>query len=173
MIIAWDPGNSGGFAVKEGGVIHVVPMHDDESMLIGFLKSLHDRGHRTVWYESQTYCTGVRVSAFTMGRFGEGLGFCRGVMAAIGFNIIPVTPQAWQKHLGIQKGEKMKKNKGMTQAERDAVDAHNAPLKVKWKNDLKEAAIKFFGGKLTLKTADAVLVLKYAIEKEIANGTKR
>lgn len=168
-MIGWDPGKSGGYSIYENGKVYTVSSksHKTEDDIVSFLQTLYTRGHSEVFYESQTFCTGVRVSAFSMGRFGESMGFTRGVMRACGFSCIPVRAQQWQFGIPITKATKHKKKKSMTQAQRNAVDAHNAPLKTQRKRDLKEYAIKLYPElDITLDTADAVLIMDYALKQK-------
>jgi hypothetical protein len=78
-----------------------------------------------------------------MFNFGNGYGFLRGCCLMAGFRFEQVTPRTWQKALGLSK------DKGMGKTE--------------WKNILKDRAQKLFPQiKVTLSTADALLILEFS-----------
>ena len=77
-----------------------------------------------------------------MFNFGRNFGFLLGVAMTLGYRIIMVRPQAWQKGLGLGN------SKGMSKTE--------------WKNKLKaEAQRRFPKLSVTLSTSDALLILEY------------
>jgi hypothetical protein len=83
-----------------------------------------------------------------MFKFGMGYGVIRGALIALGWRIIEVTPQAWQKHFSL--GTKA-----------------SCASPGEWKNKLKaEAQRRFPDQDVTLKTADALLILDYAVAKD-------
>lgn len=168
-MIGWDPGKSGGYSIYENGTAYTVSAksHKTAKEMIEFFRKLWSRGHYDVYWESQTFCAGVEVSAFSMGRFGDSTGYTRGCLETIGFKLCPVRPQKWQHGLPIVKGVKAKKKKTMTMEQRRAVDKLNAPIKAQWKRDLKEYAIKLYPElDITLDTADAVLIMDYALKQK-------
>ncbi len=80
-----------------------------------------------------------------MFRFGEHFGFIKGAVQALGIRLVMVRPQAWQKGFGL----------GTASACR---------MKSEWKNKLKaEAQRRFPHLNVTLKTADALLMLEHSI----------
>lgn len=82
--------------------------------------------------------------AGAMFTFGEGFGFLKGALMALGFEIILVRPAKWQGALSL--GKKASHGKD-------------------WKRHLKsEAQRRFPTCNVTLKTADALLLLAYAKE---------
>lgn len=85
-------------------------------------------------------------AAHTMFQFGEGYGFLQGILMAYDIPLITVRPQLWQSSLHLGNKDK------------------NAS-KTEWKNYLKGKAQEYFPSlKITLKTADALLILRYAMQ---------
>ena len=80
-------------------------------------------------------------------RFGENAGFLKGVIQTLGVRLVLVRPQDWQKGFGLG-------------------TASACASKRIWKNKLKaEAQRRFPHLKVTLKTADALLILEWALGK--------
>ena len=76
--------------------------------------------------------------------FGRGFGFLLGALMAMGIAVVLVKPQKWQKHFGFGT---VKQSGG----------------KGPWKRKLQaEAQRRFPGYDVTLKTADALLILSWA-----------
>lgn len=72
----------------------------------------------------------------------EHFGFLQGVLCAMGVRVVLVRPEHWMKALSLGT------SKGMT--------------KTQWKNKLKGEAQRLYPNRgLTLKTADAALILEY------------
>jgi hypothetical protein len=80
-----------------------------------------------------------------MFNFGRGFGFILGALQMAGWSVELVRPQKWQKALGLgTRGESSKKD---------------------WKNKLKAVAQRQFPGvEVTLSTADALLIMQYAVQ---------
>lgn len=151
-LLTIDPGKSGGMALsKDGKFVDCWPMPDTEGDVLALVKDVAD-GHEAetpvgipcynipVCYIESVHAMpkqGVS-STFT---FGRGYGFLLGVLMSHGFRIETVTPQRWQKAYGIGK----------------------SASKTEHKNKLKAKAQQLYpGAKVTLKTADALLLLDYA-----------
>ena len=80
-----------------------------------------------------------------MFRFGEHFGFIKGVIQTLGVRLELVRPQVWQKAFGLG-------------------TASACASKTVWKNKLKaEAQRRFPHLNVTLKTADALLILEHSI----------
>ena len=80
-----------------------------------------------------------------MFRFGEGFGFIKGTVQALGMRLVLVRPQTWQKDFGLGRAA-------------DCVTSRE------WKNKLKaEAQRRFPQLPVTLATADALLMLDWAM----------
>ncbi len=84
-----------------------------------------------------------------MFRFGEHFGFIKGVIQALEVRLVLVRPQVWQKGFGLG-------------------TASACASKSEWKNKLKaEAQRRFPQLNVTLKTADALLILEHSISAGI------
>jgi hypothetical protein len=147
IILAIDPGQSGGFAWTDGeGRVHCKPMPETEGDVFFFLNGLTEIPVAVV--EDQVGCVGpgVKVSSASMFKFGRGFGFLLGVLQACDYRIELVRPQTWQKFLGLG-------------------NSKQAGGKTPWKNKLKARAQRLYpqvNGTITLKTADALLIHEYA-----------
>ena len=146
IIIGIDPGKRGGLAVKhpghDPGRAAMPPTPGD---LVDLLAGWSRAGDCVCYLEK---LTGVVGGKFMQGmfKFGEGYGVIQGALLALGIETHLVTPQAWQKRLGLgTRGD-------MTTTQ--------------WKNKLKAEAQRLFPGPVTLATADALLILRYAILEE-------
>ena len=104
-------------------------------------------------------------AAFT---FGRGYGNLEGFLIALGIPFEVVAPTKWQRALGCPVQEIIKgKYDGMTddqkKEERNRVSRINSANKRQKKNAMKEMAQRFFPQlKVTLETADALLLMQYA-----------
>lgn len=154
MVIAIDPGLSGGIAVSRFGKTECWPMPETEGDLLALVKEIRN-GAMTEG--SGVLCVLEEVSGFAgkaqpgsaMFRFGENFGFIKGVIQALEIRLVLVRPQAWQKGFGLG-------------------TASTCASKSEWKNRLKaEAQRRFPHLNVTLKTADALLMLEHSISKGI------
>ena len=116
MIVGIDPGASGAIAFfdPKAGTLDVHDMPVMEIERSGKTKReinptllaniLHDHwGHNIVWLEKVGAMPGQGVSS--MFQFGRGVGMIEGVLAAMHMPINYVTPQAWQKAVGVRGGK--------------------------------------------------------------------
>ncbi len=84
-----------------------------------------------------------------MFKFGEHFGFIKGIVQALGVRLVLVRPQVWQKGFGLGAASK-------------------CASKTEWKNKLKaEAQRRFPQLAVTLKTADALLILEHGVREGI------
>lgn len=146
MIIAIDPGASGGIAWQnsDGGTT-CIAMPSTQGDVLDALRAIvaFHPGIRAYVEQVGGYC-GAGQPGSAMFRFGEGYGFILGCLAAMGVPAILVTPQRWQKALGC----------GTKGADRSKAD---------WKRHLKSMAQRMYpNANVTLSTADALLLLSYA-----------
>lgn len=148
MIVAIDPGVSGGIvSMSYNGVIQCHNMPDtyaDTWDLIAMLRPEPGIGLVGDAYleEVSGYAGGPGAPGSRMFTFGASYGDCRTALYGNGFRIHKVRPLEWQKHLGIG-------NRGTDKAG--------------WKRKLKQKAQELFPGvKVTLKNADALLILHTA-----------
>jgi len=149
IIIAIDPGASGGFAIQHpGGAIEVHAMPESDVDTLDLLRSTRQKAIA----EGAEICAVMeQVGGFVaagggqpgsrMFNFGEGFGFLRGALLALGIPLRMVQPKAWQKGLCL-----------------------GAPVdKSARKRALKSKAVEMFPHlKPTLKTCDALLILDWA-----------
>ena len=155
-IIAIDPGASGGLAVARFGKTECYPIPDTHGDLLALLRDIKaaaDLECEPHGPKPATVCVLEEVNGFTgkaqpgsaMFRFGEHFGFVKGVVQALGIKLVLVRPQTWQKVFGLG-------------------TASRCTGKTEWKNKLKaEAQRRFPHLKVTLKTADALLILEFAL----------
>ena len=140
--LAIDPGASGGFAwTDSSGKIHCQPMPETEGDVIAFIRSRSCDGCAVVLEQVVGFIP--MAGAGAMFSFGENFGGIKFTVQAFNMPLTLVRPQAWQKALSLG----TKKDYGKD-----------------WKNHLKERAQQLFPEveNITLKTADALLILHYA-----------
>ena len=150
--LAIDPGANGGLAwIDREGIVHAVPMPDTDGDLVDLLRSIVTDGCECATIELVGGFIGRPQPGAAMFQFGFGAGFIRGVLMTLCCPIVMVRPQKWQKQFSL--GTKS-----------------TCSSATEWKNKLKsEAQRRFPRMQVTLKTADALLLLEYAkISKEIS-----
>ena len=148
-ILAIDPGASGGIAHFANGRVIVEPMPDTygdiRDVMINYLSQ-----SEVVYLEKVGgYVGGKGAPGSAMFNFGYNVGFLHGLIASMNLRMIEVTPQRWQKTISA---------------------GNKATHGTKWKAHLKQLAQQrqpALG--ITLKTADAILILEHAM---IAEGLK-
>ncbi len=145
-ILAIDPGASGGLAYlgASGIILNSMPTTDqDISVLVMDRLAISD----VVYIEKVGgYVGGKGAPGSSMFQFGRNVGFLHGLIAASKTRVIEVPPQRWQKT--VQAGT------SKTHANR-------------WKAHLKQIAQQRQPRLvITLKTADAVLILEHAMLSE-------
>ena len=148
-VIGIDPGKGGGIAVitNETITLHNCPRTvNDMALLFGIC--LNDvAAYRTRVFLEKVWAfpTDGRVGSFT---FGENYGQWQGILASHELEPVLVTPKMWQSHFDIKKGIPKDKRKKI----------------------LKQMAIERCPGikKVTLKTADALLIAIYGVEAHLS-----
>lgn len=162
-IIAIDPGAAGGVAWLENGEVKCVSMPQTRRDLIDFFREIVSEGTIAYIEKINGFIPGGGASQmFEFGRSVERVG-C--ILETLGVRIIEVGPKHWQKGLSLGTKGSVKATADMDAIGRANVKAANARLKAAWKNKLKEEAQRRFPGiKVTLKNADALLILDYARE---------
>lgn len=152
-IIAIDPGANGGIAIFRHGTVLALPMPQTEGEIAEIIRDVADDCLvGTIAYVEKVggFVAGNAAPGSAMFNFGRNFGFILGVLAALDVRTIMVTPQAWQKALGLGHRDK-------------------ATDKATWKNKLKAEAWRLYPAlKPTLKTADALLILEHAMRQEAA-----
>lgn len=161
-IIAIDPGASGGIAVSKDGGIFTMSMPDTIAELVIGIRSACEFNEYHAWVAYVEHVQGYVKSepradgsfgqpGSAMFRFGENFGAVQGIIQALGIPLILVRPQKWQKPLGVGT-----RSLAFSRSE--------------WKRKLKaEAQRRFPGIAVTLKTADALLILDYGIKDQQAH----
>lgn len=144
-IIAIDPGNSGGIAWINDNTEGCCNMPETEGDIVAKINELVAMGCTTCYMEEVGgYTGGMGAPGSAMFNFGRNFGFLLGVLAARGVRLELVRPQKWQKEFSLGT---VKSSGG----------------KGPWKRKLKEKAQQLYPHlTVTLKTADALLILKYA-----------
>lgn len=151
-IIAIDPGASGGIAIRDkdatADVCHA--MWQTEGDIVEGLRAarFNDNGQPVAYVEQVGgYVAGCVAPGSAMFTFGRGFGFLLGCLQSMEYKVVIVQSKAWQKTVGVgSKGD-------MTTT--------------KWKNKLKQRAQQLYPSlKVTLKTADALLILEHAKKVE-------
>jgi hypothetical protein len=143
--IGIDPGKGGGIAVLTSKTVKVYPCPrtvEDMATLIGMcLNGVSADKVRVVIEKVWAFPTDGRMGSFS---FGNNYGQWQGILATYELDPIYVTPKTWQSHFEIKKG---------------------LP-KAKRKKILKQMAIDKCPEtkRITLKTADALLIGIYGLE---------
>lgn len=153
MIIAIDPGKSGGIAwLDNEGVVRCEGMPETFGDIKDALLSLvavaqHGQSEIRVYLEQVSGYIGKKQPGSHMFEFGKGYGFILGLCAGYNLTVNLVRPQEWQKVIGA--------------------GTHGEMSDGDWKNKLKGIAQRIFPDQhITLKTADALLILEYARLRE-------
>ncbi|MEI7732833.1 MAG: hypothetical protein WCO56_24895 [Verrucomicrobiota bacterium] len=151
--LAIDPGMSGGIAVRQMGKVIQYPMPPTQGDLLEILREIKTAADRegiemVCLLEEVSGYAGKAQPGSAMFRFGENYGFLKGVIQTLNIKLVLVRPQAWQKAFSLG-------------------TASACASKTEWKNKLKaEAQRRFPHLGVTMKTADALLMLEYA-EREL------
>lgn len=128
---------------------------------IGHEEDIHGRGCCADVEGAECECVLEEVNGFAgkaqpgsaMFKFGEGYGFLKGVVQALGIKLELVRPQVWQKAFSLG-------------------TAARCASKSEWKNKLKaEAQRRFPKLPVTLATADALLILEWSMGRKRTDGT--
>lgn len=149
-LIAIDPGLGGGIAwLDSHGVVNVRPMPEEYFDLKTLIFSLASSVDATVaaYVEEPIRFAGKDVPSSTMVPFAYNAGFCVGLLTGLGASVCLIRPQTWQKALGC--------------------GTSRAIGKKLWKGHLRSMATELYPGlHPTKKTADALLILRYAMNEE-------
>lgn len=149
-VVAIDPGANGGVAYRTGEAhVAAIKMPSTELDLVvelqtaALLTSGVESPQPVLLVEEVGGYVGKQQPGSAMFKFGRGVGVIHGAALALGYRIVAVRPQKWQKALGLGN------SRGMTPTQ--------------WKNKLKaEAQRRFPGVRVTLANADALLILDAA-----------
>ena len=149
IYIGIDPGRSGGMCVIENDFIKAYPCPSNiQDMAIMFAMAISvNETKKVVAYIEKVWArpTDGRSS---MWKFAENYGTWLGIAGAYEIDLQEVSPQAWMKYLETPKLEKTRRKRYL----RDKARSMYPELK-----------------KVTLKTADAILIATYAKETDNSN----
>lgn len=153
LLIAIDPGASGGIAWEKDGQVGCCPMPDALPELRHFFVLLTQGTIAPVAYvEKVPKFVGQAIPSSTTAVLFYNYGYLEGMLAYAGVRIVQVPPHDWQKHFSLG----TKKDCAST---------------TEWKNKLKAEAIRRFPEqKVTLSVADALLILDFAREQKEAGN---
>ena len=145
-LLAVDPGLSGGIAIqrdREPAIAYAMP--DTEGDLVQLLRELVPNPATTVAVVEQVGgYVGKTQPASGAFKFGRNFGFLLGTLQTLGVRVELVQPAKWQKNLSLG-------------------TATGCGSKTIWKNKLKACAQRLYPNlRVTLATADALLILEYA-----------
>lgn len=151
-LIAVDPGKSGGIAHLKDGVVTCYAMPETEKDLVDLLARLcvgngmdFERAEKIYLEKVGGFIKGNRAPGSHMFEFGKWASAPMWIALCYQIPLIHITPQNWQKTLSLGTGGKSK------------------PERAEWKRKLKaEAQRRNPGMEVTLKTADALLILEAA-----------
>lgn len=160
-IVAIDPGASGGIAWASPSTKAVaVPMPETEGDLIERLKTLsreaRTEGNAIVFYleDMVKHFSGKAIPASAMAVYASNWGFIKGAIQYSAWPLHLVAANTWAQKLGL--GTK----RGME--------------KTAWKNKLKSEAQRIYPHlQVTLKTADALLILQWALKDQVRLGIEQ
>ncbi len=147
LILAIDPGKSGGFAWRyAGGRPSCLAMPAAEGDIASFINELAGWGDekRVAYIEKVGGFAGSPQPGSRMFTFGRNTGVILGALYATGFRIHEVAPTKWQKDLGLV-GVDKKIRKGVFKTRAIQLFPELAAAKM-----------------ITLKTADALLIFDFA-----------
>lgn len=139
-----DPGKAGGIAVINNARNSVaVKMPDTCVGILDAMEKLCGKNHVVCCLEKVHAMPGQGVSS--MFTFGEGFGYLKMALAAKGISTTLVTPQAWQKHLGVKRRDKA-----------------GGESSAHFKKRLRQIASGLFPqNSVTAETADALMLAEY------------
>lgn len=152
IVIGIDPGNAGGVAVLKGNQLFTYKMPSTYPDIFSLLS-----GIKAAYAPANITCVMERVGTGIPGQsskatatFARHNGHLEMALYALGIQTEEVTPQKWQKYYSNQLGS----SKGLGKTE--------------WKNKLKGLAQRLYPSeKVTLNTADAILLAHYGKQKLI------
>lgn len=143
-IIGIDPGVSGGIAVLKGSQLAVYNMPETYPDIYNLLASLKGENIVAVLEDVGHGIPGQSSKATAV--FARHNGHLEMALYALGIRTIKVTPQKWQRYYSNSLGKSSQHEKR------------------EWKNMLKGLAQQMFPSeKVTLKTADAILIANYGM----------
>jgi hypothetical protein len=149
IIIAIDPGSSGGIVVYCNDKMTIYAMPSSHTDLVEILGQFRHCASKVLCMVEDVprFVSGITTPS-SMAKLHYNFGYLVGIIDTMGFRLKLVRPQDWQK--AVSAGSK--KDYG-----------------TKWKAHLKDIARRRFpelGAVVTLKTADALLILSTYLDKQ-------
>ena len=146
VYIGIDPGKSGGLCVIENDFIKAYPCPDNmQDMAILFAMAISTNKTKEVVAYIEKVWARPNDAKGSIWKFAENYGAWKGIAAAYEVDLIAVAPQVWIKYYNTPKLDKTRRKRYL----RDKAKVLHPSLK-----------------KVTLKTADAILIATYAKEKD-------
>ena len=153
IVIGIDPGANGALAVDLGNEVKVFRFCKIDEGVEAVLRDIKNTAKQ---HSMECFCFLEKVGAMpgqgvsTMFAFGENFGRCKGALRALQIPFELVSPQTWQKGLGLPQRAKEEDRKS---------------FKVKHKKHLYQKAKDLFPTLATTQdTADALLIMRYGRE---------
>ncbi len=147
LILAIDPGASGGYAMKhnENSSVAVGKLPDNDAETIDMLREFRGQADECEFVIEAVASFGGPGIAASMSKLFGHKRFMEGAAMAMGYRVVNVAPQKWQKHFSLGK-------------KKDCASASE------WKRKLRSEAQKRFPYiRVTMETADALLILEHAM----------
>lgn len=146
-IIAIDPGESGGIAFIAKGEAFAINL-ENEFATLGFIKGLNNKDTVCYMEQVQGYIGGEGAPGSAMFNFGNGYGYIRGLLAAFAIPCRLIPPQKWMRSvapgvIGMEYNKRKRALRALAQS---------------WYPDID----------VSLKTADALCLLRYALNPNLA-----
>jgi len=144
VYVGIDPGKSGAICVIEDDFIKAIPCPDNiQDMALVFAMSISvNETKKVVAYIEKVWARPTDAKG-SIWKFAENYGTWKGIAGAYEISLIEVSPQKWIKYFETPKLEKSRRKRYLRDKARSMYP------------DLK---------KVTLKTADAILIASYAKE---------
>lgn len=148
MILAIDPGMSGGFAWKHPVTCEITCGNLPQGWSVVDLFKLGNRMPASPVLYIEEVPVGMPGRGAAMVKLNISKAFIEGVACAMAWRVVRVRPVKWQQWFSLGKRS-------------------NCASDSQWKNKLKAEAMRRFPKiKITLNTSDALLLLEYAIHQE-------
>ena len=144
VYVGIDPGKSGAICVIEDDFIKAIPCPDNiQDMALVFAMSISiNKTKKVVAYIEKVWARPTDAKG-SIWKFAENYGVWKGIAGAYEIELLEVSPQKWMKYFETPKLEKSARKRYL----RDKARSMHPDLK-----------------KVTLKTADAILIASYAKE---------
>lgn len=158
--LAIDPGASGGLAWNSFVELSCDKMPKTEKEIVNLICGLTFE-RPTVVLEQVGGFIGKGQPGSSMFSFGENFGLIKGIVLTLGLELITVTPQRWQRATIPGKKKDFNYEAVLSKGKRKG----QVVIKNSWKENLcNHASAMFPDLQVTKQTADALLILNYAIK---------